>query len=395
MSFTTANKKSNEYTEEHILYVGTHTGSFKRLDISQENPFREHQIEKVEKLEKNNGITSLSWSNPKEKSEILVGREDGVVKVFDFVKLQHSWKLEGKVMGLGKFDGKIIAAVDNGDVHLLSENAAKPVETLQLSGDNISRLRQCLDDPNLIATGGKERKNNLKVIDLTAKKVVFTTKNLPNDELDLEVPVWDTDFAFLTPNVLGTCSRHGYVRVYDSKQQRRPVFNYKNDKEQISYVSMAAHGDLIFVGANLGVVRAFDRRSMKHAVHTYKGFVGSVTSLALDTKGKYLVAGCLDRYVRVFDVESPSALFQCYVKSKVTQVLLQDIKGEAMDGTEEAIKLKERNRIENDPEYEALFNNMQTVEEENNEEEAIPTKTKRKNQEAAQVKSKKKKGKAV
>lgn len=236
------------------------------------------------------------------------------------------------------------------------------MEIIQLSGDHISRLRQCQDEPHLIATGGNERKNNLKVIDLKTEKVVFSTKNLPNDELDLEVPVWDTDFSFITSNVLGTCSRHGYVRVYDMKQQRRPVLNYKNDKEQISYVSMASHGDTILVGANLGIVRAFDRRSMKCPVHSYKGFVGSVSSIAIDTKGKYFLAGCLDRYIRVYDVESPSALFQCYVKSKVNQVLLQDIKGETLDAIDEETRLKERNRIENDPEYEALFNNMQTVE---------------------------------
>lgn len=243
----------------------------------------------------------------------------------------------------------------------MSKESVDPLETLKLSGDNISRLRQCLDEPHLIATGGNERKNNLKVIDLTSNTVVFSTKNLPNDELDLEVPVWDTDFSFISSNIISTCSRHGYVRVYDSKQQRRPVLSYKNDKEQISYVSMASYGDQIIVGANLGIVRAFDRRNMKCPVHSYKGFVGSVSSIAIDTKGKYFLAGCLDRYIRVYDVESPTALFQCYVKSKVNQVLLQDIKGESLDTVDEEATLKERNRIENDPEYEEMFNSMQTV----------------------------------
>lgn len=106
MSYTTANKKSNNYNEDHILYIGTHTGSFKRVDVNQENPFQELQIERVDKLEKENGITSLSWSNPKQKSEILLGRQDGVVKVFDIGKhhLQNSWKLTEKIVGLGKYD---------------------------------------------------------------------------------------------------------------------------------------------------------------------------------------------------------------------------------------------------------------------------------------------------
>uniref|UniRef100_A0A336LGP8 CSON009978 protein n=1 Tax=Culicoides sonorensis TaxID=179676 RepID=A0A336LGP8_CULSO len=391
MSFTTANKKSNEYNEEHILYIGSHTGSFKKIDISQENPYQELQIEQVDKLEKKNGITSLSWSNPKQKSEILLGREDGVVKVFDMAchSLTKTWKLEAKIMGIGKYDEKLIAATESGEVHILAETSTEPVETLNLSGDNISRLRQCADEMNLIATGGNERKNNLKIINLDTKTVIFSTKNLPNDELDLEVPVWDTDFAFLTPTTVSSCSRHGYVRVYDTKMQRRPVLNYKNDKEQISYISMTSHGHQIIVGTNLGVVRGFDRRSMKTPIHTYKGFVGSVSSLAMDSKGKYFVAGSLDRYVRVYDVESPAALYQCYVKSKVNQVLLQDIKQESLDKNDEEI-LRERNNIENDPEYEEMFNNMQTVAEENEKNTSASLKMKRKNGDDPDKKPKKK-----
>lgn len=364
MSFSTANKKSNEYNEEHILFIGTHTGSFKRVFVSHDNPFEEYQMEKVNKLEKHNGITSLSSSNDSEKSQILLGREDGVVKVFENGSAASEWKLTSKIAGVCKYEDLIIAAEESGDIQICSSESPHPIETLQLSGDNISRMRQCVEAPNLVATGGNDRKNNLKIIDLTSKSVIFTSKNLPNDELDLEVPVWDTDLAFLSPNVVSTCSRHGYVRVYDTKQQRRPVLTYKNDKEQISYTTMVAHADQIFVGSNLGNVRAFDRRSMKTPVHTYKGFVGSVTSLSLDRNGKFFVAGCLDRYVRVFSVESPNALFQCYMKSKVTQVLLQDVKEEK----------EERVRIDNDPEYEEMFNNMQKIDDENE----IPTTKKRK-----------------
>ena len=53
---------------------------------------------------------------------------------------------------------------------------------------------------------------------------------MPNDILDLQVPIWVTDFGFLSSQgslpriVVGT----GYhqVRLYDTKVQRRPVLNF-------------------------------------------------------------------------------------------------------------------------------------------------------------------------
>lgn len=227
-------------------------------------------------------------------------------------------------------------------------------------------MRQCPFQLNLIAAGGKDRKNNLKVIDLTSAKTIFETKNVANDELDLEVPIWDTDFSFLSSTTVATCSRYGYVRFYDIKKQRRPIFNYKNDQEQISYNSMTAHGTNVFVGSNLGVIRCFDTRSMQRVLHTYKGFVGSTTSMVTDVLGKYLAVGGLDRYVRLYNIESTELLYQCYTKSKVMDVLLHEVKteksdDEEVDGQSQSVSSSKRSRIEEDPEYDELFDNMQTV----------------------------------
>lgn len=106
MKYTTANTKNPNYDAEHILYIGTHTGTFKRIDISQENAFRENQLEEVKNLEKKDGVTSMNWSNLMEKNEILLGRENGVVKVFDLPsnRCKDSWTVDGKVVGVCKFD---------------------------------------------------------------------------------------------------------------------------------------------------------------------------------------------------------------------------------------------------------------------------------------------------
>lgn len=94
-------------------------------------------------------------------------------------------------------------------------------------------MRNCFQNKNIVAVGGKDRKNNLKIFDLEKKECIFTSKNIPHDNLQLEVPVWESDFRFLDDNEhnLVTCSRYGYIRYYDTRQQRRPVRNYTNDKD--------------------------------------------------------------------------------------------------------------------------------------------------------------------
>lgn len=84
-----------------------------------------------------------------------------------------------------------------------------------------------------MAVGGKDRKNNLKIFDLEKKEAIFNSKNVPHDNLQLEVPVWESDFCFAenSEHCLASCSRYGYIRFYDTRQQRRPVRNYTSDKD--------------------------------------------------------------------------------------------------------------------------------------------------------------------
>lgn len=269
---------------------------------------------------------------------------------------------EGPVVGLAKFNGKIIAGLGNGKIQI---GHKKP--TFLEAGDAMSRMRQCPIEQKLIASGGKERQNNLKVWNLETNECVFRTKNVPNDFLQLEVPIWDTDFGFIDANCLSTCSRYGYVRVYDMRKQRRPAFTYSNEKEQISYTCLALHGDVVFAGTTTGVMHAFDLRKMKHVLHTYKGFSGSISDIGVDGSGKFLYSASLDRFVRVHHAESTVLQYQCYVKSKATRILLKNyapatVKEES-DEVEEKTPKKNRRTADDDDveEFDEMFNNMQTV----------------------------------
>lgn len=335
------------------------------IGLADEDPHKQTNLEDIQTLTKSSRITTLNFGNTED--EILLGRVEPVVKVYEptlnAITGSHSFE-HGPVVGLAKFNGKIIAGLGNGKIQI----GHKKMTFLE-TGDAMSRLRQCATERKLIASGGKERQNNLKVWNLESNQCVFRTKNIPNDFLQLEVPIWDNDFAFIDANCLSTCSRYGYVRVYDMRKQRRPIFNYTNDKEQISYSCLTVHGDVVFCGTTTGVMHAFDLRKMKHVLHTYKGFAGSISDIGIDESGKFVYSASLDRFVRVHHSESTILQYQCYVKSKATRILLRQytpvkVKEESNKPTKKSTSNVDSNKDEDDDDdddFDEMFNKMPTV----------------------------------
>lgn len=349
---------------------------FAEIVVHDENPHKQTNLESIQSLDKTSRITALNWDN--DGGEILVGRVKPVVRVYSLEKdnfLKDAEVSEGSVVGLAKFNGKLVAGLSNGNIQIGTGKKAQIIS----AGDAMTRFRQCPVERKLIATGGKERQNNLKVWSLETNECVFKTKNVPNDFLQLEVPIWDNDFGFIDANSLTTCSRYGYVRVYDMRQQRRPALNFvANENTPISFTSLATHSDEVFVGTTTGVMHAFDLRKMKVILHTYKGFSGSISDVTLDKKGEHVCTASLDRFVRVHDTESTALMYQCYVKSKATRVLLRDVERpeeDVVEEVEDVVESSDDEDIEGDggnssadpeeddvDEFDAIFDNMPTVE---------------------------------
>lgn len=354
------------HQQQHLIFnfiLHPDTG----INVVDEHPYKQVNLEHIPTLTKQSRITALAWGT--DNTEILIGRIEPVVKVYsiesnDFTET-HKANHE-TVVGAARYNGKLIVGLSNGQIQIDS------VDTCLQSGDGMSRFRQCAVERNLVAAGGKERQNNVKIWDLETSECLFRTKNVPNDFLQLEVPIWDTDFRFIDANAIATCSRYGYVRLYDRRQQRRPIGQYTNEKEQISYSCMAQHDQTIFVGTTTGVMRAFDMRKMNQLLHTYKGFSGSISDIDVDETGKFLCSASLDRFVRVHASESTILQYQCYVKSKATRILLRTIAPKlevlsdaeddgilhSSDDDDDAIVVEQSDGDE----FDEIFNNMPTVE---------------------------------
>ncbi|KAG5673124.1 hypothetical protein PVAND_003198 [Polypedilum vanderplanki] len=361
MKYSTANVKNAEYIENHVVYLGTQTGSFKRVDIfNTDNPYKQTNFQSLDKVTKESKVTALCFAD-EDRNEILLGRGDSVIKTFDCT--QNSFIgtdltiPEGKIVGIAWSQETIVAASDDGKIHILNDSP-----TVLETGDNLSKMRQCSQNKNFVAVGGKDRKNNLKVFDLESGKSIFSSKNVPHDNLQLEVPVWDSDICFVnnSDSNLATCSRHGYIRLYDYRAQRRPLKNYTDSKEQ-AFNSLTEHSGIIFVGTTTGSLYAFDLKSMKVPLHTYKGATGSISSITTDDSGKYLFVSSIDRYVRVYNSEKTHLLYQCYVKSKASEILMKEADTQLLN---EHKKEQKQTVDGSDEEYDNLFDQMQTVEDE-------------------------------
>lgn len=372
MKWTTANIKNPNYTENHEIYVGTHTGSFKKISVNNDDkPFAQQNLQEIAKLEKDSRVTSLGFGN-EDKSEVLIGRANKFVQIYSLLDNAAKTNIElldAPVVGLCRYDTQLIAGFGTGMIQKLQISK----DMVLSAGNNMSHLRQCEVERKLVATGGKERQNNLKIFDMDAGKQVFSSKNLPNDFLQLEVPIWDSDVGFIDANTVVTCSRYGYVRLYDIRAQRRPVQKYTSE-DQMSFATLVAKDNYIYSGTTMGAMKAFDTRRMKSFVHTYKGFTGSISDVHLDDSGKYLVSSCLDRYARVHHTDSCVLLYQCYVKSKATRVLIRNGVKKPKNEDDDCVLIGVENgeeeeddcddvkgAHEKDDEYDEMFNNMPTI----------------------------------
>lgn len=389
MKITTCNLKSPDYTVNHEIFVGTKTGSIKsklsylqffrsivsslhsipELITGAENPYAQTNLQELRLLSKGSEITSMDWG-AKDYSQLVVGRDDQHLNIFDINTnmFTSTHELTQKPVGVAIYNDRLHVGCANGELHTPTVKKSVPIN----AGDHMNRMRQCPFKDNLVATGGKGRKNNLKVWDLEKGVCEFTTKNVPNDMLSLEVPVWDSDVGFVDTNCMATCSRHGYIRFYDRRTQRRPVKEFRS-KEQTAFTAMCLHDMSAYVGVATGSMLAFDLRSLKHSLHKYKGFTGSVADVTTDVTGKYVFTASLDRFVRGHEATSTELVYQCYVKSKAARILVRDgiIKEEVIeeegegenDETVEILDESNKNGLSDasDEEYDDMFDRMQKI----------------------------------
>ncbi|XP_060752403.1 WD repeat-containing protein 74 isoform X2 [Tachysurus vachellii] len=286
-----------------------------------------------------------------------MGSVNGRVKTFSTEKGIFTESREcadlthGRFTGLAVTDRSLITCVESGLLKVWPEAGQETVEINVGSG--VCRMRQNQLERHHVATGGKE--NPLKVWDLQRPDApIFTAKNVANDWLDLRVPVWVRDMAFLThSNKIITCTGHHQVRVYDPSCQRRPVLEAEFGEVPLTALSVPPGENSVVVGNTQGQLATLDLR--KGLVRgCMKGMAGSVRGLQCHPSLP-LVASCgLDRFIRIHNLQDRTLTHKVYLKSRLNCLLLSSRDLQCVSDEEEQLE-------ETKTEEDEVWDTMETV----------------------------------
>ncbi|KAJ2938632.1 hypothetical protein O0L34_g11960 [Tuta absoluta] len=362
------------------IFVASKIGSFKHIkfhtDTSKNSKKCIENLVPIKSLEKDDCITCMEWGNEAE-TEIMIGQRNQQIKVYDTLQgFQKSYTADfgtGNIVGLGRYKRRVIAAVASGAVKVWRKKEDCVIDT----GGKLDVMKMCPDEPTLFATGGEE--NDLKVWRIGTPTAVFSAKNLSHDWLQLRRPVWVSGLAWGAQGggaVVAAASRHGYVRLYDTRAQRRPVLNVEFPKMAATCIAPGFHERLFLVGFGRGQLHQVDLR-VGRPDKGYKGAVGAITSIATAEVGstRAVVSASADRHIRVHQHDTKDILYKQYLTSKLSCVLVQSKSSTPLlHATEPEPSAAEESEIkEEEEDMDQLFDGMETVGEKAKRKTEIPS----------------------
>jgi len=248
--------------------------------------------------------------------------------------------------------------------------------------------------PDAIAIGGEKR--DLEIFEPTTEeggwKSIWKAKNVKQDKLGLEVPVFICRILFLSAGSgevagntaaahprrratvqtssrkyrLATGTYYSHLRIYDTTVSRRPIFTTTLTKSPILSLHLhpstqspsptptpltapntspelsttSSPHNWIYTDSNGRF--ALYSSTTRREVGIYKGSTGAVNSTA--TFSKDVVAGVgFDRYLRVYEGAEREVVVKAYVKSKGTAVVV-------LDGEDEVVQVEKSQEEEEEGE---------------------------------------------
>ncbi|KAF9206639.1 WD repeat-containing protein 74 [Haplosporangium sp. Z 27] len=179
------------------------------------------------------------------------------------------------------------------------------------------------------STGPEARYKSKEIL---ANGQLFKAKNVKNDHLDLRVPVWNTDFVFLSQydtSRVAVGTRNYQIRVYDIKSgARRPVVDAEVGDMPVVTMSNGKDGSEIVFSDTVTNVYSVDTITGT-VLGQYKGFTGVATALATftpfggESETTHLVSVALDRCLRVHEMSNTRKLLhKVYLKQRMTAIVV-------------------------------------------------------------------------
>eukprot|EP00731_Ephydatia_muelleri_P028006 Em0019g879a len=265
------------------IWVGSNLGILKGVSLESKKclNYLPGQLTLAD-MDKSREICAMCWEDGS-KDQIYMALRSGLVQCFSCVENRFTAECDcsggdGAFVGIGKHAGTLITCTEKGCLSFWPQSEDKIERNV---GTNVAKMRANPESPLQVATGGRE--NDLKLWDgNNLEKPVFEAKNVRNDFLDLRVPVWVTDLGFVpgaaSQPVIAVGTGHKQLRLYDTRAQKRPVYNKEYGKAAITALSCSGDGRNYFIGTAVGDMARIDLRKGE-VVNRYVGFAGAVLSI--------------------------------------------------------------------------------------------------------------------
>ena len=340
------------------VFVGAETGLLKGVCINPKMNITKN-FSNMHSLERKHEITAMSWGN-EEQSEILLGLRGGNVRAFDLVDKSFTCNFEaqesplsGRLVGVVRADDCLVTASEFGTVQVwrdpkvvfnsidvelsltqkkvknnqFKDDEEKEKHLVQMKKEKSLLKMKLVPQSSKIVTGGKEHDLQIWDLNKSLSEPIFRAKNVPNDKLELRVPIWVSDFCFpdnTSSDSIAAVTRYGDIRLYDTRnEQRRPVLKLDWPEEVLTAISSTPSSHEILVGTATGHLALYDIRMDKKGMKKkFRGCSGGIRSIDCHPVHYYFAVVGLDRFLKLYDFNQPKPLQKMYLKSKLSHVLM-------------------------------------------------------------------------
>ncbi|CAJ0587304.1 unnamed protein product, partial [Mesorhabditis spiculigera] len=303
-------------------YVAAATGCLKGLSLIDHTFLNLNSVKDLQP--KQDEISRMIFGSP-DQNQLLYSTASRQIRTFD-TSTCHREDLY-TVPGTGKINGlyltptdQIVTACETGSI-LVADRKGTELATMN-GGPGLLCMNGCGDR---IAAGGKDCP--VKVFNLEKpEKPTWISKNVPPDELQLAIKIWDKDVR-LMPNtetlITGTGTKT--LRLYDMRTQRRPVMQLKWMESPINAISLSNQDKQIYAGNTHGELGLFDWRGTRiMLVCKYKGQAGAIRSIYGHPTLPYVASCGIDRFTRIHDSTTRKLVSKVYCKTRLNAVLMRD-----------------------------------------------------------------------
>ena len=254
----------------------------------------------------------------------------------------------------GTSDNKLNIVSFDEDYEFVNSSVYMPMEN-----SNIALKRVANSFFNKECVYSLYKNSPLVLYNIQNQKIEFKGKNLPNDELNLRIPMYDTDVVEVknNPRLNYVSTAYGEIRLYDKKASPRPSLNKKITNSKINKIDITDDGNYLFIGDNLGYCAMLDIRKNFSPSKVFKGSSCSIRTLVNIEQNNNLIVAGFDRYIRWYDYNNGDDE-KVFVKNKINSAILVGLEknkneefedeeeGEIDDG--ESLEEKESEEIEED-----------------------------------------------